>query len=241
MDIKTMHLYFKERLQKADSQQNRNFLIPQIDLYLNHAQDVFIHRLAEPRNNKKNYGFEINQRVIDELRTLVVSQSTGSCISTSLIVDNKYLAVLPDDYMFYISSTVFGHTPDCNNLSSRLTIQQHDDRFSGSPFNKSDIYWDIINGTFFEDGIKIYSDDVTTITSLCLNYLRKPAYMNNAEDFTGGTYTLPDGTVLTGTTDCELPDAAHNEIIDYAVLIAQGNLASPAIQYSQVKVNLTNN
>jgi len=237
-----MHLYFKERLQKADSQQNRNFLIPQIDLYLNHAQDVFIHRLAEPMSNKKNYGFEVSQRIIDELRTLVVSQSIGNCIPVTSMGNNRYLAILPNDYMFYISGNVYGHTPECDNISSVLTIQQHDDRFIDSYFNKSDIYWNIINGTFFENGIEIYSDDITVITSLCLNYIRRPRYMHNAEDFPGGSYILPDGTtLLSGTADCELPEVAHNEIIDYAVMIAQGNLASPAIQYSQLKVNLANN
>ena len=240
MDIKTMHLYFKDRLQKADSQQNRNFLIPQIDMILNHAQDVFIHRLAEPVRSKKTYGFEINQKIIDQLRTLVTSQTT-SCQSVALVNDNKYVAAIPNDYMFYISSTVHCSTDVCQDIPVRLTIRQHDDKFESSQFDKSDLFWGIVNGTFYDNGIMIYTDGTFTPNTLCINYLHEPAYMHNAADFQTGTYTLPDGTVLTGTQDCELPEVAHNEIIDLAVMIAQGNLASPAIQYSQVKVNLSNN
>ena len=241
MDVRTMHLYFKERLQKVDSQQNRNFLIPQIDMLLNHAQDVFIHRVAEPVRNKRNYGFEVNQKVIDELSSLVVSQTSSCQAPLVLLTDNKYQATLPDDYMFYISSTVHCSTDVCQDIPVRLTIRQHDDKFDSGAFDKSDLFWGIVNGTFYDGGIMIYANDDFAPTSLCMNYLRKPAYIHNAADFQTGTYTLPDGTPLTNRQDCELPDTAHNEIIDLAVMIAQGNLASPAIQYSQVKVNLQNN
>jgi hypothetical protein len=52
------------------------------------------------------------------------------------------------------------------------------------------------------------------------------------------SYTLPDGTVLVGSQDCELPEHTHREIVDIAVLITTGDLQSGDYQLKQAKLNL---
>ncbi len=64
--------------------------------------------------------------------------------------------------------------------------------------------------------------------------------MHNAEDYVGATYNLPDGTVLTGTQDCELSEHTHREIVDLAVLILSGQMQLPDYQIKKDKLNLLN-
>jgi hypothetical protein len=37
------------KFNKVDSQKNRNILVPEIDLYLNEAEEIFVKLIAEPR------------------------------------------------------------------------------------------------------------------------------------------------------------------------------------------------
>ena len=48
MTIQDMHYDFKKKLNKIDSQQNRNLLIPEIDWTLNEAQELFVKITAFP-------------------------------------------------------------------------------------------------------------------------------------------------------------------------------------------------
>ena len=69
MTIKEMHYDLKMKLNKVDSQQNENLLIPEMDWVLREAEGLFIKMIAEPRI-KSYLGFEMNQRTIDDIRTL---------------------------------------------------------------------------------------------------------------------------------------------------------------------------
>ena len=62
MSIKRMHYDLKVKLNKVDSQQYRNLLIPEIDWALNEAQNIFIKNIAEPRKMQQmfDFGFEKN-------------------------------------------------------------------------------------------------------------------------------------------------------------------------------------
>ena len=44
-----MHYDFKKKLNKIDSQQKKNLLIPEIDWTLNEAQNLYVDIIAQPR------------------------------------------------------------------------------------------------------------------------------------------------------------------------------------------------
>jgi hypothetical protein len=237
MDIKGMHYDVKQKLNKGDSQQYRNLRVPEIDWSLNEAYEIFVKTIAEPRF-KVGQGFEANQRTIDDIRTLVVD---NFLIVPTQINPTTWVATLPENYMFHVSSYVTATKSRCGTKSCRTILRQHDDIHEESPFDSSSFEWGEVNIRFFKDGIKIFTDGSFTPTELRLDYIRKPAYIHNAQDFLPTTsYTLPDGTVLTGTQDCELPEHTHREIVDIAVLIITGNLQIPDYQVKQGKINLTN-
>lgn len=230
MSIKKMHYDFKMKFNKIDSQNNRNFLVPEIDWLLNEAARIFVAIIAEPRL-KKQLGFETSQRTIDDIRTIVVSDDTNWIP----ITENK--ATLPDDYWHFIKGRVKMTKGDCKDIIGRVYIRQHDDMFEESPFYKSSFEWREINALFYNEGLKFFSDGSFTIDSVCINYIRKMKYMHNAESFRVGGYNLPNGETLTGFEDCELPEPTHAEIVDIAVLIAAGNIQASSYQHLLGKLN----
>lgn len=239
MNIREMHYDFKQKLNKIDSQQYRNLQVPEIDWKLNEATEMFVKNIAEPRA-PNGLGFEVNQRAIEDIRTLVVNQTDSSCTLATKYEDNSYIATLPEDYWFHVSSEVNAKKGKCKEILS-TNIRQHDDRFKISPFDKSSFEWREINILFFEDKIRLFTDGTFEVLSICINYIKKPIKIHNAQDFVGGTYKdLGTGLMLTGFQDSDLPTHTHREIVDLAVLVATGELQLPDYQIKHGKIKLTN-
>lgn len=235
MTIREMHYDIKFKLNKIDSQQNRNLKIQEIDWVINEANEILIKLIAEPRV-KNQFGFETSQRTIDDLRTIV----KNNVVVTPTKIDAKtYIATLPEDYMFYISSKVIISRGSCDNREAKVTVRQHDDRFENSPFDESSFEWKEVNIRFYDQGIKIFTDGTFNVDSLILNYIKKQDYIHNAQDFLPtGQYRLPSGVLLTGSKDCELPEHMHRELVDLAILLISGNLANADYSLKQAKLNL---
>ena len=219
MSIKNMHYDFKMKFNKVDSQSNRNFLVPEIDWWLNSGVKLFVNIIAEPRL-KKQLGFETNQRTIDDIRAIVVTPNEADNANWLTVTGNS--VPLPNNYWYFTKGNVRMTKGNCTKIKARVHIQQHDDEFEESTFYKSSFEWRYINALFYDGGLRFFTDGTFTINDFCINYIRKMTYMHNAQAFRNGTYMLPDGTVLTGFEDCELPEVLHSEIVDLAVLLASG-------------------
>lgn len=231
MTVKDMHYDFKKKLNKIDSQQYKNLLVPEIDWVLNEAQSIFIDMVAEPRI-KTYLGFEKSQKNIDDIRTIVI---TDYC---SDVINN--IVTLPEDYKYFIKGKVRISKGDCEGIFATFKVRTHDDDFENSVFDSSSFEWREVNGLFNTQGIKLFDDGTFTNNEFCLSYIKKPAYIHNAEDFRNNSYTLPSGTLLTGFQNCELPEHTHREIVDIAVLITTGELQIPDYQIKYAKLNLNN-
>lgn len=229
MTIEEMHYDIKTKLNKIDTQTYRNLKIPEIDWALNEAQELFVKMIAEPRM-KNHLGFETSQRVIDDIRTIVVN---NNCVP---IASN--IAALPDDYWFFVGAEVAMEKGACNGVKGRFHVRQHDDEFESSPFDRSSFEWRHVNGVFFEGGVKFFTDGTFTLSQFCLSYIRKLAFIHYASGYNVGGYRLPDGTLLTGLVNCELPEHTHREIVDLAVAIKSGEIQSPDYQQKAAKLNL---
>jgi hypothetical protein len=242
MTVKDMHYDFKVRVNKIDSQQYRNLKIQEIDRLLNEAMIVFIKSSAEPIINS-SYGFETNQREIDDIRTIVKDELIDSQGITPSPVDSyKYIAALPADYMYFTRAYITayrGSDPDSCKKLIRARVKRHDDMHRESPFDSSSFEWGEINVEFAQGGVTIFTDGTFTPSKLRLSYIRYPLYINNSQSVAGGGgYQLPNGTSLTVNQDCELPNQVHGNIVDIAVAIATGNLQVPDYQYKFLKTKI---
>ena len=227
MTIKDMHYDFKKKLNKIDSQNFRNLLIPEIDWTLNEAQELYVKMIAEPRI-KNHLGFEIGQISIDDIKSIVRT----NCIP---VINN--IVTLPTDYWYFVSSNAKITKNNCALKQGRVFIRQHDDMFEESNFDKSSFEWRTVNAVFNEDGIKVFASDFI-VNELCMTYIRKLSYIHNAEEFRNGQYNLPSGVTLSGFQNCELPEHTHREIVDIAVLLATGEIQSPDYQLKMNKIML---
>ncbi len=229
MTIEQQHYDFKMKLNKIDSQQYRNLIIPQVDWILNEAQELFVKMISNPRLATQ-YGYEIGTRTLMDIRTVVVEDEEV------LVVNN--VAILPEKFWIYVSSYCRMKKGDCEKDSLKTYIKQHEEDFENNSFDKSSFTWKIINGIFNEDGIKLFSEDFE-ILKFYLSYIKKLRYIHNAKDFRGGTYTIPGESIpLQGSVNCELPESTHREIVDIAVLLATGQLQIPDYQIKKDKLSL---
>jgi hypothetical protein len=237
MTSKAMHYDVKMKLNKIDSQRYRNLRIPEIDWKLNEAAELFVKMIAQPKSFNFR-GFETSQRSIDDIRTIVVNpDSLGSPIA----INNK-VAILPEDYWHFLRGAVKMTKEGCPDTRGKVFIRQHDDEFENSPFDESSFEWRSVNALFFEGGIRFYTDDSFVVSEFFMSYIRRMKYIHNAEDFTANGYVLPDGTALTGSQDCELPEHTHREVVDLAVLLITGELENTnGYQFKTEKLRLNNN
>lgn len=232
MTIADMHYDFKMKLNKVDSQQNKGFLIPEIDWVLNEAQELFVKIVAEPRV-KSPLGFEINQRSIDDISPLVKNE-------VCLNVNNDNTVTLPDDYWHFIKGDVNITNEKCGSVKARFYLRQHDDEFELSPFDRSSYDWRCVNGVFFNNGVKFYTDNTFSISEFCISYIKKLNFIHFAEGYLTDGYELASGVRLTGSQDCELPEHTHREIVDIAVLIVTGQIDIKDYQIKFNKLSLNN-
>lgn len=103
MTVQDMHYEFKVKLNKIASGNYPNLLVPEIDWYLNEAQEIFIKQRYGVTNNKKG-GFETSQKRIDDLRELVITLAIPAVVQAfpDLGLTQAYGAPLPSDYMFLV-------------------------------------------------------------------------------------------------------------------------------------------
>ena len=242
MKVQEMHYEVKRRINKVDSNQNRNLLVPEIDLALNEAQMLFVKMVAEPRVSY-HLGVETTQRNIDELRTIIVHDSTVN-------VNNDHVAKLPEDYLYFLRAYATMNKTGCpNGVKARVYIQRHNDLYEESVFTKSSFEWRTVNGVFVEvdtadSGIQLSTIDGVSYSNLILSYIRRPKLIYYGSGFGANGYKLPSGyypnTTSTSTNpsdqDCELPESTHNEIVDIAAMVITGDLASPDYQYKMAKL-----
>ena len=231
MTIQEMHYDVKMKLNKVDSQQYRNLIIPQVDWILNEAQELFVKMIAEPRI-ASHYGFEIGQRSWMDIRSIVVEEKSIDPIAN--------LVTLPTDFWYYVSAYCKMKKGGCEKNSHKIFIRQHDDDFENSPFDKSSFEWKTVNGVFNENGLKLYAEDFD-IVEVLLTYIKKLKYIHNAAGFGINGYKRPGVTgpeaTCTGSVNCELPESTHREIVDIAVLIATGQLQIPDYQIKKDKLS----
>ena len=221
MTTKEMHYDFKQKFNKIDSQKNKGLLVPEIDWLLNEAIELFIKRVAQPKVNN-GLGFETTQRIVEDIKTLVVG-------GTWITVTNNVIT-LPTNYLYFVRGRLKLSKGVCKDKEAVLYLREHNDLFEESQFYNSSFEWREINGVYELQGIQCYTDGTFTINEAKLSYIRKPAYVHNAQDFGSGSYAHPSGVTLSGAVNCDLPDHTHREIVDIAVMLAASEVQTSDLQ-----------
>lgn len=107
MNIKEMHIAIGTEMNKINSALFENILEQEIDFALNTNILRFIKQRYGVMSNLKKKGFEMSQKRIDDLRTLIVSNYTGKAFlppSYDPDINEKVNFYFPGDYMFAVNS-----------------------------------------------------------------------------------------------------------------------------------------
>jgi len=197
-----------------------------IGYYLNKAQLEYVRQRFDPLNEQRN-GFEMSQRVTDELKPIYTKDTSidvdyaGSDAGIESIEVDR--ATLPADLMYLVSHrsevtyvTDASHIEVSSNQrqvvagesSQTLVVVgktvQSDDIYTllTDPFNKTRIKKPLVD--INENNIDIYTDDKFFIERVIINYIRQPQEI----------IFITSGDA--GNQDCELPNFTHEEIVELA-------------------------
>ena len=70
MNVEEMHIDFRNKLNKTDSLNEQNIRLQDIDFQLNLSQNILVKLAAFPRRFTNYFGLSINQRSLDDMRTI---------------------------------------------------------------------------------------------------------------------------------------------------------------------------
>lgn len=209
MDSVGMHIDFRVKFNKVNSNKNKGFLPQEIDLFLNDQMDKFVETRTTPKSNHKGEGFEESQKRLDDIRTVIKEGSTNSTdpdvvngTKTSLTLgtfDYGKVITLPTDYKKLVSDWSDTFTPCANNfiVPNRLYSNNRDVQLAlKDPFHKTHPESPV--SQLVNNMLRVYEDNFT-VSNVHISYV----------------YKYPK--IEYNTQDCVLPEHTHREIVDMAV------------------------
>lgn len=127
MNINDMHIAIDLELNKINSNLYDIFLPQEKDYFLNRAQERFVKQRYTAISNPKQRGFEMSQKRIDDLRTLLVPNyydKVYQLASSDFDFSTKGRFYFPDDYLFLTSNRSKVYTNDCGSITQNTAVQQ---------------------------------------------------------------------------------------------------------------------
>lgn len=232
MKVSEMHLQMNITLDKLDSEAFSEILPEEKDIYLNNAQLDLI-KLRYGLNNIYQKGFEQNQKRVDDLKNLVVSNFCET-VKLDLVDDYNLFEVKLDslyldeahenessfEYMFFIKGLAKVDYGNCSGYKKGIQVQQDDitsialDPFNRPKSNEPNFY--------FENGnIYLWCSQDSSSDNFLLTFIRKPLTISLEDDITS-----------------ELPEYMHNEIVQLACDRVLEDLESPRVNSHQKQLNI---
>lgn len=221
MLISDMHRRIKIGLDKVESLALPSFEPEELDEVLNIIQERIIKRRLF-RQDKEKYVFEETEKRAKELGNLIkpanITIFTTDAYSKPL---GKYVA-LPEDCWFVIQEElqVTGTTSCDNKIINDIRVWSHDDynMLINDPFNRPDR--DNIARLTYQTSHELLIDPSLTPVSYKIRYIKRPAQMS-----------------ITTSTNCELKETIHQEIVDEVVSYLLENIESQRYQTNLNELN----
>lgn len=232
MTITEAHYQFKLNMDRIDSLSTEDFNLAEIDWLLNEAALVFLKRRTSV-SNKKQKGFEADQKRIDDLSTLVIKYPLQPGIIPTLVSGVYEMKLADLSFKYFQLVAISADVTVSANCIKKLQLKfiQHDDYIQAlkDPFNSPSQEFLPYNFGRSSDGVStsvyIYPGQLSVNTVY-------PEYIKYPQKVSFGNYTYIDGVIYPPTT-FDFPEHTHNEIIDIACEIAAMNIESP--EYIQLK------
>ena len=205
---------------KVDSATLPELLVREWNYFLTEAMHRFI-KTRYGLTNIYQQGAESIQKRIDDLQAIIVTEDLND---TNLVIDNTYsqypsqailLEQLSQNYMFFMKCICKVSHRNCDREDD-LKIISHDKwgRVMNDPYNRPE-KWATV-GLFESNKLIILYGRQSTLESVKFTYIRIPQDIEY----------VPNGV----STDCELAEHTHKEIVQMAVSLAIESVLSPRVQ-----------
>lgn len=226
MDISNMHIAVKLELDKSSALELPAFEPEEIDFWLNNAIRKFV-KTRYSGMNVKGTSFEQTQKRTDDLRTLLVVDTISSISSSQASrFENGSKWDLPVDYWFSIRETISVWMTTPAEIFHWGVIESTWDEIDArllDPYSEHILHYNVAKPIRLFNGetIEIITDGNYNIGAIVMTYIKAPVTVD-----------------LSGTTDCDLPEHTHDEIVKLAVSMMLENIEQPRYQTYQNEVNI---
>jgi len=180
--------------------------------WINFAINVMVRKAFSQEN--ENYSFEINQKLIDDLQSIVKLETNSSSTDGGT---NKYNFTLPSDYWFTVNERSGYSYTDCNSSAQtgeEGVVNAHMNNLNellDDPFSEHVLRFGKAKPIrlIYTDKVQLISDGNYTPTSHILYYVAEP-------------------TTITRANTSDLPTETHEDIVRIAHELYDANLINKA-------------
>lgn len=208
----------RRKLNRINSEYGRTIDVSTMDAILTEAYHLYV--------ENRLLVFELNSNVRNELRQLEIKNHP---ITPSIFKqDNKiYVAKYPKDYLKGTRLYVKSSKESCGEKELKGIIVQTDDLNEAlrDPFYSPSFEFEEVLYDEGHDGIYIYTDGSFRVSSVIIDYIKRPNTIRTPSIAPGGYYIDSDGSKITSDVNLELDSAFQmRKIVDIAALIALRDL-----------------
>lgn len=216
MTISEMHTAVKLGLDKSSALDIPSFESEEIDFWLNQAIRDFV-KTRYSGVNPKQESFEQTQKRTEDLRSLIGTKSV-LLNSAGAAKPNSYRGSISNilDYWFTLGEEA---TITVDSVEKRVgVIQCGQDQYRqkiDDPYSEHILHYGSAKPLriFYGDFIELTTDGNYVAKTYHLIYLKEPTEVS-----------------LSGSTNCDLPEHAHDEIVRMAVNIMLENIEQPRLK-----------
>ena len=225
---------FQRKLNATLSGRNKNYRIVDIVSYLNEALEIWY--------ENKVFAAETNDKTKHDLRQFVVAKHEITCEEVDC---DCCIAKFPEDYYKTLDIEVKACNEECcPGIEKKICPKnpQFDDKNVARKTDHwgADFKWEQLIFKEVSDGILIYHEGEMTINGVCIDYYRKPKYIQapNLVECEDHIYRNWDDKLITSNVNFEVDSTfANRQVSDIAVLNAErdsGNLQQYQTQLQKI-------
>lgn len=225
---------FQRKLNATVSSRNKNYRIVDIVSYLNEGLEIWY--------ENKVFAAETNDKIKHDLRQFVVPKAELTCEEVDC---DCCLAKFPDNYYKTLDIEVKVCNEECCP-GIKKSICPKNPQFDDKNTNRkkghwgADFKWEQLLYKEVSEGILIYHEGEMDVTSVCIDYYKKPQKIQAPElvDCSENSYLDWDNKLITINADFEVDSTFGNrQVSDIAVLNAErdsGNIQQYQTQLQKI-------
>lgn len=219
MTTEELHFEFKRRWDKNSNQHRRYLTDVEIDQLYNNVSSDYVDLFATGRNPKRyNVGFEVTQKMIDMVSSLVRGYPEQPELSATSLDDDIYMVdfeELDEAYRHHVSSML--RDTACGLININIERHADIDKIRLDYHRQATRRWKRVPATIRDNKLYLYTGGLFTIGGIQVTYVKEPNHVCL------GTYTIaptvdePNPILLKDYSETDISPNFHHILVTMAV------------------------